>query len=74
MDTPVFRPGIHAPRPRMPIFGAMGSRRTHKNRNQRLREAGTATAQRARLHSPIGLDLGAHTPEGTDTTVRLHRD
>ncbi|WP_406172058.1 XdhC family protein [Streptomyces canus] len=47
----------------------MGSRRTHDDRDQRLREAGVTTAQLARLNSPIGLDLGAHTPEETAISI-----
>jgi xanthine dehydrogenase accessory factor len=43
-------------------IGVMGSRRTHADRSARLREAGLSDAQLARLHSPIGLDLGARTP------------
>jgi xanthine dehydrogenase accessory factor len=43
--------------------GAMGSRRTHADREARLRELGIGDDQLARLHSPIGLDLGARTPE-----------
>ncbi|MFF3336467.1 XdhC family protein [Streptomyces sp. NPDC002888] len=56
---------------RLPLgyIGAMGSRRTHEDRNQRLHEAGVTTAQLARLNSPIGLDLGAHTPEETAISI-----
>lgn len=43
--------------------GAMGSRRTHDDRLDRLREVGMTGAELARLSSPIGLDLGARTPE-----------
>ncbi|MFF2128249.1 XdhC family protein [Streptomyces olivochromogenes] len=56
---------------RLPVgyIGAMGSRRTHEDRNQRLREAGVTKAQLTRLNSPIGLDLGAHTPEETAISI-----
>ncbi|MDF9752527.1 XdhC/CoxI family protein [Arthrobacter sp. ES3-54] len=42
--------------------GAMGSRRSHRGRIDALRQAGVADEDLARLHSPIGLDLGAVTP------------
>ncbi|MEU9952524.1 XdhC/CoxI family protein [Streptomyces sp. NPDC047939] len=43
--------------------GAMGSRRTHEDRMERLRTAGATEAETARLRSPIGLDLGGRGPE-----------
>jgi xanthine dehydrogenase accessory factor len=49
--------------------GAMGSRRTHDDRMARLREAGVTEDELARLCSPIGLDLGARTPEETAISV-----
>ncbi|MET3812346.1 XdhC family protein [Arthrobacter sp. UYEF3] len=42
--------------------GAMGSRRSHRQRIDSLLTAGVAAEDLARLHSPIGLDLGAVTP------------
>ena len=55
----------------MPVayVGAMGSRRTHDDRLKRLRETGLAEAALARLASPIGLDLGARTPEETAVSI-----
>jgi xanthine dehydrogenase accessory factor len=50
-------------------LGAMGSRRTHDDRLRRLREAGVDEARLARLRSPIGLDLGALTPEETAVSI-----
>ena len=44
-------------------IGALGSRRTHVGRLDRLRELGFNDADLARIHTPIGLDLGARTPE-----------
>jgi xanthine dehydrogenase accessory factor len=50
-------------------IGAMGSRRTHAERLARLREAGVGDADLERLHAPIGLDLGARTPEETAIAI-----
>jgi xanthine dehydrogenase accessory factor len=50
-------------------IGAMGSRRTHEDRLTRLREAGLDHSALSRLHSPIGLDLGARTPEETAMSI-----
>lgn len=44
-------------------IGAMGSRKTHDDRAQRLREAGVGDAAMERVMSPIGLDIGARSPE-----------
>lgn len=49
--------------------GAMGSRRTHVERLERLRAAGLDEEQLARLRSPIGLDLGGRTPEETALSI-----
>lgn len=49
--------------------GAMGSRRTHEDRLVRLKEAGLTDDELSRLHSPIGLDLGARTPEETAISI-----
>jgi xanthine dehydrogenase accessory factor len=49
--------------------GVMGSRRTHDDRLGRLREVGVPEASLARLRSPIGLDLGARTPQETAVSI-----
>ncbi|MEC3993773.1 XdhC/CoxI family protein [Actinacidiphila sp. DG2A-62] len=49
--------------------GALGSRATHAARLERLRQAGVTARQRARLRAPIGLDLGARTPEETAVAI-----
>ena len=47
----------------------MGSRRTHDDRVGRLREAGVDDAGLARVMAPIGLDIGARTPEETAIAI-----
>ena len=49
--------------------GAMGSRRTHEQRLRALRERGVDDQSLSRLSSPIGLDLGARTPEETAVSI-----
>ncbi|TFD56968.1 XdhC/CoxI family protein [Cryobacterium sp. Hh7] len=49
--------------------GAMGSRRTHDDRLAQLRDAGLSPSDLQRLSSPIGLDLGARTPEETAVSI-----
>ncbi|MFE7562497.1 XdhC family protein [Kitasatospora sp. NPDC057500] len=65
-DVPLLERALRLP---VGYVGAMGSRRTHRERAARLREAGLTEAELARLHSPIGLDLGARTPEETAVSV-----
>ncbi|CAN0018142.1 unnamed protein product [Sphacelaria rigidula] len=50
-------------------LGAMGSRRTTDDRNARLRAEGVTDEQIERIMAPIGLDLGARTPEETAISI-----
>ncbi|HEY1915208.1 MAG TPA: XdhC family protein, partial [Streptosporangiaceae bacterium] len=65
-DVPLLEVALRKP---AAYIGAMGSRRTHDDRVARLREAGLSAAELARLRSPIGLDLGARTPEETAVSI-----
>jgi len=65
-DVPVLEVALRTP---AAYIGAMGSRRTHEDRLARLHAAGLTDAELARLRSPIGLDLGARTPEETAVSV-----
>ena len=65
-DVPLLQLALRLP---VAYVGAMGSRRTHLDRNARLREVGVSEAELARLRSPIGLDLGARTPEETALSI-----
>ncbi len=55
--------------PESVYIGAMGSRRTHEDRVSRLREQGATEGDLARLHSPIGLNIGSRTPEETAVAI-----
>ncbi len=66
-DVPLLEVALRLPE--VAYVGAMGSRRTHDDRLDRLRAAGLTDAELARLSSPIGLDLGARTPEETAVSI-----
>ena len=65
-DVPLLEVALRLP---VAYVGAMGSRRTHEDRLARLAEAGLTKEEIARLSSPIGLDLGARTPEETAVSI-----
>ncbi|GHA99803.1 XdhC family protein [Streptomyces chryseus] len=65
-DVPLLERALRLP---VAYVGAMGSRRTHEDRNRRLRDVGVTEMELARLRSPIGLDLGARTPEETALSI-----
>jgi xanthine dehydrogenase accessory factor len=66
-DVPLIEVALRLPE--VGYIGAMGSRRTHEDRMGRLRDAGLTEAELTRLASPIGLDLGARTPEETAVSI-----
>jgi xanthine dehydrogenase accessory factor len=65
-DVPAI---VSALRTSVGYIGVMGSRRTHDDRTARLRAAGVDDSGLARLMSPIGLDIGARTPEETAISI-----
>jgi xanthine dehydrogenase accessory factor len=66
-DVPLLEVALRLPE--VGYVGAMGSRRTHDDRLDRLRAAGITDEQLGKLSSPIGLDLGARTPEETAVSI-----
>ncbi|MDZ7886139.1 MAG: XdhC family protein [Mycobacterium sp.] len=66
-DVPLLEIALRLPG--VQYIGAMGSRRTHEDRLERLREIGLSDREIDKLSSPIGLDLGARTPEETAISI-----
>ena len=65
-DVPAI---VGAVQTRVGYLGAMGSRKTHDKRVERLREEGLGDDEIARVMAPIGLDLGARSPEETAVSI-----
>lgn len=66
-DVPLLEVALRIPT--LAFVGAMGSRRTHEDRLARLRAAGLTDLELGRMSSPIGLDLGARTPQETAVSI-----
>jgi xanthine dehydrogenase accessory factor len=66
LDVPAIRAALALP---VGFVGALGARRTTAHRADLLRAAGVDDVDLARLHSPLGLDLGGTTPEETALSV-----
>lgn len=60
IDNPALAMALRSP---ARYIGALGSRRTHAKRAAALKALGLEDAQIARIHAPIGLDIGARRPE-----------
>ncbi|GAA3440418.1 XdhC family protein [Kutzneria kofuensis] len=65
-DVPLLADALRRP---LAFVGALGSRRTNAQRLSRLREVGLTDRELASLRAPIGLDLGASTPEETAVAI-----
>src|ERR671917_340943 len=65
-DVPVL---VEALKTEAGYIGAMGSRRTHNDRTARLKEEGMTDEDLSRISSPVGLDIGARTPEETAVAI-----
>ena len=59
-DVPALKAALNSP---ATYVGAIGSRGTRERRDRRLREAGVTDEQIGRIHGPIGINIGAQTPE-----------
>ncbi len=60
LDNPALEAALKSA---APYVGALGSRRTHARRVRALQASGVSDEDIGRIHAPIGLDIGARTPE-----------
>jgi xanthine dehydrogenase accessory factor len=60
LDDPALKIALNSP---AFYVGALGSKKTNAKRHERLLQDGMSESQLARLHAPIGLMIGAQTPE-----------
>jgi xanthine dehydrogenase accessory factor len=65
-DVPILATAVHTP---AVYIGAMGSRKAHADRLQRLKEVGLNETELARISAPTGLDIGACTPAETAVSI-----
>ncbi|HEX7336508.1 MAG TPA: XdhC/CoxI family protein [Gemmatimonadales bacterium] len=65
-DEPALQIALRSP---AAYVGAIGSRKTQASRRERLKESGLTESQIARLHGPIGLDLGGRQPAETALAI-----
>jgi xanthine dehydrogenase accessory factor len=65
-DVPLLRAALASP---AGYIGALGGKKTNADREERLRAEGVGDEELARIHAPIGLDIGARTPEEVAVAV-----
>ena len=65
-DVPALKRALYS---NAGYIGAIGSEKTRAERDARLRDEGIGDADLARLHAPIGIQIGARTPEEVAVTI-----